>query len=165
MKTPLEKLLEPTSISLPFYLTWLPKQYLNSSLWKKFPELGPLQKHFRFVHRSSHKLARTLFYFMGKYRDELEQEQSLLGKLMEIGTELFAISATCSFAHQLYQKNSDESPLQLAKHFCEGAEKRIHDHFQNLKIPRKNPTPLTEDILQGKMQWLEDGIIEIGEAS
>ena len=83
---------------LGFYAGWYPRQWLSV-----FPTGVPkgaedLSMHFRYVQRTSHRLARSLVHAMGRYGPTLDRRQIVLGHLMDIGTELFAMSATCSYA-------------------------------------------------------------------
>ncbi len=82
---------------------------------------------------------------------------------MEIGTLLFAITATCSYAMQLNKKfEDDETPLQLAELFSLESQRKI-DHLFD-KIANNNTTKsnkLAKSILKGDMKWLEDGIIQV----
>ena len=56
---------------------------------------------------------------MATYRDKLELKQLLLARLMEIGTELFAMTASCSYALSCAKSETcDDSPIDLADYFC-----------------------------------------------
>ena len=147
-----------------FYGTWYPKQWLNSSWFKSHSPLGPLEKQFSYIERMSHKLARGLFHQMAKHQDRLEKRQLLLGHLTDIGTELFAMAATCSYAIQQSQTHiGDNTPIDLAQHFCWLARKRISDHWNSIKNPEElSANPLGKRVFHGSMRWLEEGIIWVG---
>jgi alkylation response protein AidB-like acyl-CoA dehydrogenase len=108
-----------------YYAFWYPKQFIQSFVGgRTFSEMGALAKHYRFVNKASHKLAKDIFYYMARYQQGLESKQLILGRLMEIGTDLFAMTACCSYAVMLKKKNpQDESPIELANYFCEMAER------------------------------------------
>ena len=145
-----------------YYGSWYPKQWVNASVWHPHDEVGDLGKEFKYVETTSHKLARTIFHYMGIYKDKLEKRQNILGHLMDIGTELFAISATCSYARSLIAHNpQDSSPEDLARVFSKQARLRILQHFDDLKrnADREN-NALAKRVLAGEFAWLEDGIIE-----
>src|SRR5207244_4263127 len=87
-----------------FYARWYPKQWLPFELFKvqssKFKVQGSaspsaLTRHLRYASRTSRKLARTLFHAMLRHGPKLERKQLLLARFVEIGTELFAITAVC----------------------------------------------------------------------
>ncbi|MGA8164171.1 MAG: acyl-CoA dehydrogenase family protein [Waddliaceae bacterium] len=146
------------------YSVWYTGQWVKSWIHASYKELGPLAKHFRFCERKSHQLARTLFYYMARYRKNLEKKQIILRRLMEIGTELFAMSATCSYAisRQKEQPN-DTSPITIAQYFCSMATRRITHRFRSLT---DNDDPmanhLAKCVIDKEMTWLEEGIIWIG---
>lgn len=143
-----------------FYSSWYPTQWLNSSLWSSHTELGKLAKHISFVESNAHKLARTIFHYIGLYQDRLERKQHILGLLMEIGTELFAMSATCSFAKSKLDANTDDlTPQYLADVFCLNSKRkidRLFDELTNNDDDKENK--LARSVLNGEMKWLEEGI-------
>ncbi|CAM5267886.1 hypothetical protein SVIOM74S_04972 [Streptomyces violarus] len=61
---------------------------------------GPL-RHLRYVERTSRKLARSTFYAMSRWQGRMESKQGFLGRIVDIGAELFAMSATCVRAELL----------------------------------------------------------------
>lgn len=144
-----------------FYAHWYSKQWLNRSHFSTHPELGKLGKHISYVESTSHKLARTIFYYIGYYQQALEEKQHILGLLMEIGTELFAISATCSYAHLKLQENSyDLGPQYLADVFCLNSQRKIKRLFLELTDnDDKKENKLASRVLNGEIEWLEEGII------
>jgi hypothetical protein len=85
------------------------------------PKLG---NHVRYANRASRRLARALFHAMVKNGPKLEREQVLLGKLVDIGTDLFAISATCAYARG--------EQIDVADYFCAEARIRIDNNFRAL---------------------------------
>ncbi len=147
-----------------FYSHWYLNQWFNSSMWSQHEEMGTLADHYKYVHSTSHRLARTIFHNMGLYRDKLERKQVLLGRLMEIGTELFAMASCCSYAKMLSKREgADKSPIMLADMFCKDAARRIEAHF---KSAGDNDDAVMNQvgkaILAGEAKWLEEGIRWIG---
>ena len=63
-----------------------------------------LREHVNYGASTSKRLARGLFHAMVRFGPKLDREQFLLSRFVGIATELFAISATCSFAQ--YKINS-----------------------------------------------------------
>jgi hypothetical protein len=126
--------------------------------------MGPLAKQFSYIEGTSHQLARTLFNYMAAYREKLEPRQHILNRLTEIGTELFAMAATCSYALYLQkQKNGDTSPVELAEYFCAMARRRIERHFNALSDnDDRKGNAVAKDVIYGHMKWLEDGIVWVG---
>lgn len=146
------------------YSIWYAGQQLKAFTTRSYGELGPLAKHFRYSQRTSHKLARNLFYYMVRYRQKLEKRQMLLGRLIEIGTDLFAMAGVCSYAHALHaEKSQDRSPLELADFFCQLARRRIAMNFRALTDnDDRGANHLAKSVLNKEMRWLEEGIIWMG---
>ncbi len=91
-----------------FYARWLPQ--LAVGLGQRpgsFSEFGPLAEHVRFVERHSRKLARSIFYGMTRWQAGLEKRQAFLGRTVDIGAELFAISAACAYAQTQIREHPD----------------------------------------------------------
>jgi hypothetical protein len=148
-----------------FYSGWYLKQWFNSSLWSQHDEMGALAPHYQYVHATAHRLARTTFHYMGLYRDKLERKQMLLGHLMDIGTELFAMAATCSYAKSLVERKAgDTTPFTLADYFCKESARRIERHFKDVSDNNEREmNQIGKQILAGDMRWLEDGVHWIGD--
>jgi hypothetical protein len=142
-----------------FYAIWYPPLWLPSlNSVSGLPK--PLDGHMSFVQSASKKLARETFHEMAKYQQKLESKQSILNRVVDIGTELFAISAVCSYATML-ARDGQANAVDLADSFCSDARKRIGVSFkesanntdrQNLKIAKK--------ILAKEFEWMENQIIK-----
>ncbi len=152
-----------------FYASWLPQlvvgQGLNPLAYREF---GPLATHLRFVERSSRKLARNTFMGMGRWQAHLEHKQAFLGRIVDIGAELFAMSATCSRAELLAGKDAAEgrAARELADAFCGQARVRVNELFTQLW---RNSDPADHRVatsaLRGNYEWLERGIIDASEGT
>lgn len=147
-----------------YYSVWYPSQLLMSLKSSRHSEFGELAKYFKYCEKISHKLARNIFYYMAKYQQKLERKEMILGRLMEIGTDLFAICATCSYAISLVkEKPEDHTPIQLADYFSKMAKRRIKQNFHSLTDNNdREANRLAKDVLNKNMRWLEEGIIWIG---
>jgi len=149
-----------------FYARWLPT--LVTGRGQKpgsFSEFGQLAPHLRYVERASRKLARSTFYAMARWQGRLERKQGFLGRIVDIGAELFAISATCVRAQM---DRADEAGTErgatapeLADLFCRQARLRIEELFGQLWTNSDAPDSATaKRILAGRYTWLEDGVID-----
>ena len=149
-----------------FYAGWYPRQWFHVDLWSRHAEGGPLAGHVRYVARHSHKLARKIFHAMARYQLGLEKHQQLLGRAVDIGTDLFAMSATCARALVSVQKNpADRTPIELADLFCRQARERIATNFANFfRSNDKRETRMAGKFLDGKLDWLEEGLADVGSA-
>lgn len=147
-----------------FYGLWYPKQKLGRWFASRHSELGKLAPHYRFVEKTSRRMTAKLFEAMARYQQKLEQKQLLLGRLMEIGTDLFAMSAVCSYAVALNKKDpNNTSALDLADYFCVLARRRIKERFAALKDNDDKLTDkIAERVLDKDFRWLENGIEWMG---
>src|SRR5258708_2566752 len=115
-----------------FYAKWLPKLVFGEGQRPTaFRDFGALATHLRFVERSSRKLARNTFYAMARWQANLEQRQGFLGRIVDIGAELFAMSAVCVRAEAQRSANAaeGEQAYELAEAFCEQATLRVEALF------------------------------------
>jgi alkylation response protein AidB-like acyl-CoA dehydrogenase len=121
-----------------FYARWYPKQWLPLQ-WFQVSGIRSqvCRRHLRFAAKTSRRLARTLFHAMALKGPKLEREQILLGRFVEIGTELFAIAATCLHAEQLIRSNApgvDRAELlNLVDYFCRTSRLRIAEKFRSVR--------------------------------
>jgi alkylation response protein AidB-like acyl-CoA dehydrogenase len=145
-----------------FYTGWYAQQWFNASLWERHDDMGILSGHYHYLQATAHRLARSIFHAMGMYQEKLERKQVLLGHLMEIGTELFAMSATCSYAMHLASHHQGEGPMDLADYFCRESTRRIEDHFRNLSTGNERlMNDLGKKALAGDFAWMEEGIVTV----
>jgi len=145
-----------------FYAGWYVRQWL--------PFGGPstsgfdprLAKHVRYAARTSRKLARSLFHAMARFGPKLERQQVLLGRFVDIGAEIFAITASCLRAQSLIgQKEKSAEVLALVDYFCESARLRIDHLFHDLHHNTdKEGYRLAQAVLEGKHENLQDGVLK-----
>jgi hypothetical protein len=117
------------------------------------------------VERASRKLARSTFYAMARWQGRLERKQGFLGRIVDIGAELFAISATCVRAQmdQVDDAGTDrgETAHDLADLFCTQARLRTEELFGQLwNNSDAEDSQRAKRILGGSYTWLERGIID-----
>src|SRR5881227_2614264 len=113
-----------------FYAGWYPRQWLLNGAGKVNNLHPTLRRHVDYAARTSKKLARGLFHAMARFGPKLDREQLLLSRFVGIATELFAISATCSFAqYNINHGESADEVLSVANYFCRSACMRIDNHF------------------------------------
>ncbi|MBI4341392.1 MAG: acyl-CoA dehydrogenase family protein [Candidatus Omnitrophica bacterium] len=144
------------------YALWYPQQWLSWSGWPKHQALGPrLGGHLRFIERTSHRLALALFHAAMRHQMRLAYRQQLLGRLVDIGGDLFAMAAACAKAHAMVRlQPSEQSPVELADLFCRLAKRRIALAFAQLhRNDDRTSYRMAQDVLNGRMAWLEEGIV------
>ncbi len=142
-----------------FYLTWYPAQWLprGGAPAGMHPHLAA---HLNRVAALSRRLARTLFHQMVKFGPKLEKRQVLLGRLADIGADLFAISASCVYAQKLIKEGEAEAKvLTLVDDFAAQAQTRIDQNFYGVgHNADQHGYDLTQEIVAGQHTWLERGI-------
>ena len=143
-----------------FYAWWYPKQYLGWAAWPRYAEFGPLAKHLRFVNRASRRLARSLFHSMIRFGPRLEKKQAVLFRMVEIGAELFAMSAAVSKAQLMITADpSNRGPAELADLFCRQTAWRVTVKFEEIFGNEDDQAyRLAQDVVAKKHLWLEEGI-------
>jgi alkylation response protein AidB-like acyl-CoA dehydrogenase len=143
-----------------FYATWLPKQFVGLGRFR-YGEFGRVAKHLRYVERTSRRLARSMFYAMGRYQAKLERKQAVLFRFVDIGAELFAMSAACVRAHSM-QGEEREKAMRVADVFCRAARLRIEALFDALSHNADNAIyRVAQEVLRGEHAWLERGAVQV----
>ncbi|WP_435256076.1 acyl-CoA dehydrogenase family protein [Streptomyces althioticus] len=149
-----------------FYARWLPKLVAGPGqlpgTYGEFKHGIDLSPHLRYVERTSRKLARSTFYAMSRWQGRMETKQGFLGRIVDIGAELFAMSAACVRAELLRGRGDHgREAYQLADAFCRQARLRVEELFGRLwnntdDLDRK----VVKNVLGGSYTWLEDGVID-----
>ncbi len=144
-----------------FYVFWYPKLWIGPKSWFGYGEFGRLASHVRFVERSSRRLARTLFHCMVRFGPKLEKRQAVLGRLVEIGAELLAITASCAKAQSMLKKDpKNTGPRELADVFSIQARRRVEEKFQAVWHNDDVVTYTTaRHVLEDHFTWLESGLV------
>jgi hypothetical protein len=152
-----------------FYAKWLPQLVAGrGTAPMSYAEFGPLAEHLRFVERSSRKLARQTFYGMSRWRAKLQYRQGFLGRVVDIGAELFAIAAACSRAEMLRADDEERgrSAYQLADTFCDQSRLRVEALFAALWTNTDDADRrLASGVLAGDYTWLEEGVLDPSEGT
>ena len=146
-----------------FYAKWLPQLTVGEGQNpRSFHEFGSLAPHLRFVERSSRKLARSTFYAMTRWQAELEHKQAVLGRIVDIGAELFAIASSVVYADTIAREHPDRrrAAYDLADLFACQARRRVDVLFAALwhnddAVGYAN----AQRLLDGRYTWLENGVL------
>ena len=147
-----------------FYAGWYPRLWLpfTSSLQKIKVE-GPLEEHLRFVARNSQKLARDLFHMMMRYQQGLQKKQIVLGRIVDFGAELFAMTAVISRATS---KGAPAGSERLADLFCHQARRRINGLHRAIYCnDDKLAYSIAREVLDENFPELNDNIISTWESA
>ncbi|MFE3994389.1 acyl-CoA dehydrogenase family protein [Streptomyces goshikiensis] len=151
-----------------FYARWLPRLATGAGqvpgTYREFHPAGhpDLATHLRYVERGARKLARSTFYAMSRWQGRMETKQGFLGRIVDIGAELFAMSAACVRAEHLRAGGDHgREAYQLADAFCRQSRIRVEELFGRLwsntdDLDRK----VVEGVLSGTYTWLEEGVLD-----
>ena len=144
-----------------FYSRWYPRQYWRANAGDLSKLHADLRAHMHYGAATSKKLARGLFHSMMRFGPKLDREQLLLSRFVGVATELFAMSATCSYAQHLLDSGKPAAEiLALADYFCRSARSRIDHHFAGTaKNADARGYALTQELLGGKHELLRTGIV------
>ncbi|TQM29670.1 acyl-CoA dehydrogenase family protein [Nocardia bhagyanarayanae] len=152
-----------------FYAKWFPQLAVGAgTVTGTYAEFGPLARHLRFVERTSRKQARSLMYGMARWQAGLEYRQNFLGRIVDIGAELFAMSAACVRAEAQRATGEPEghAAVELADTFCRQSRIRVRELFDRLwENTDDEDRTLTRGVLDGRYTWLEDGVIDPSEGT
>ncbi len=140
-----------------FYTAWFIKRWFGLGRWRRYREFGRLAKHLRFVSRTSRRLARHIVYGVFRHQARLEKRQAFLGRIVDAGVELFAMTATISRAKQQFEMGN-RNAANVADVFCREARKRVEQHFGALWHNQDRAKyKLGRQILDRQFTWLEVG--------
>ncbi|MFI5929242.1 acyl-CoA dehydrogenase family protein [Micromonospora sp. NPDC051543] len=142
-----------------FYARWLPTLTVGKGQSPSaYAEFGPLAGHLRQVERSSRKLARSTFYAMSRWQGKMERKQAVLGRIVDIGAELFAMSAVCVRATA--ERDTHPENIELADLFCRQARVRVDALFAALWDNTDSvDTAAAKRILAGRYASVEEGVV------
>ncbi len=161
---PLEKKAKALGRAGAFYATWYPKLAVGrGQAPQSYGDYGKLAGHMRYVERASRKLARSTFYGMARWQAGTEAHGAFLGRIVDIGAELFAISAAVVYAQTAIREHPERTAetQELADAFCNQAQLRAERLFHNLWTNADQANHrLALNVLSGRHTWLEAGIID-----
>ena len=142
-RVPIKKRLKAAVRAGLHYAWWYPKQWL--------PSLS-LNKHHRYVKNASKKLARTLFHSMLRHGPGLDKQQLLLGRITEIGTELFIIMAAVLKA----ESTKDKRDKALADAVFRNGKVKVKEKFAAIRNNNdKRNYKLGRKVLDGDYKKIE----------
>jgi hypothetical protein len=147
-----------------FYAKWFPSLMTGEGQRPgSYDEFGKLGRHLRYAERHSRKLARSTFYAMGRYQARLEKKGALLGRVVDIGAELYAIAAACVYANTIAQEDPSrrESAFELADLFCQQARRRADRLFDELfSNDDDRQYEVAQKVLAGEYEWFEADVVD-----
>lgn len=147
-----------------FYPAWYAGRLIGRGQLPSYGEFGRLARHVRYAERTTRRLGRAILHAMVRFGPKLERRQMVLFRAVDIGAELFAMSAACVRAQMLAGEGRAEA-VTLADVFCREARGRIERTFDQLFSPDDVAlTRLSRQVLDGEHAWLEAGIVGLNAA-
>jgi alkylation response protein AidB-like acyl-CoA dehydrogenase len=143
-----------------FYPTWYAARWIGKGqLPVSYASFGKLAKHLRYIERNTRHLGRSIFHAMVRFGPKLERRQLVLFRAVDIGAELFAMSAAITRAKMLAKEGNKEA-IELADYFCREARVRIERSFDELYGPDDDAMRrVAKHVLSGEHTWIERGIV------
>ena len=144
------------------YSVWYPRRWLGWGFWPRYRSFGPLSRHMRYVERTSRRLARTLFHALVRFGPGIQRRQVVLGRLVDIGADLFVMTAASVRAVKLAAENPDEgTPVELADAACKLARRRIAARFRAVfRNDDADAYRIAQRAMEGRYAALEQGIAD-----
>ena len=137
-----------------FYAWWYPYQYVGQYL-NVVSLFAP--RNLGYAKRTSHRLAKSIFHLMVLNGPGLEKRQMQLARIVDIATDLFAISATVGRAQAKAAESEEYKNVgDVAELFCREAKLRIRANFRALS--RNNDSlsrRVSQHVLNGDIRWIE----------
>ena len=159
-ETPVGEKLAAAAKAGAHYAAWYPKKYVGWSRFPKHGEFGKLSGHMGYVERASRHLARSIFHAMMRFQAKLERKQMVLFRLVDIGTDLFAMSAAVSYATML-AKQGHANAVDLADVFCKEARMRIDYNFEHVFDNHDEESyRLVLNLLKNEYDWFRGPMVE-----
>jgi alkylation response protein AidB-like acyl-CoA dehydrogenase len=147
-----------------FYAKWFPQLARGEGQKPRaYAEFGDLAKHLRYVERHSRKLARSTFYAMGRHQARLERKGALLGRIVDIGAELYAIACACVYADTIGREQPERkaAAYELAGLFAQQARRRADALFTALWANDDDAQYATaQRVLEGEHRWFEHDVLD-----
>jgi hypothetical protein len=102
---------------------------------------------------------------MVRFGPKLEKRQAVLGRLVEIGAELLAITAACSRAQAMVtQDPTNRGPVELADLFSRQARRRVEERFaavfDNDDVAAYG---VAQQVIRNEHTWLEQGMARLAD--
>ncbi len=147
-----------------FYAFWYPRLWIPS-FWPCFAWAGSWEgRYLRFISYMSKKLARKTFHAMALNGPALEKKQRALGRMVDSGMYLFAMSAVLS-RYLSNKKNKTLRPkeTELVKRVCRDLKASAKDSYGRMRIlpGSSDIVKMSQAIMNGELAWLETDIADV----
>ena len=163
-RTCLEGGIDDMAQALPFFTRISARAFTPMAFVTRGPRSGADAASWQqFVSAQSHALARKALWVSARDRYNLPRNQRVLRSLVTAGLQLFAVEALLWYASQPKLREQALSGA-LVEDFCLRVKEAFHPTpLLSLKTPLwdddRRLFHLAKDILAGRGEWLEEGII------
>ena len=141
-----------------FYARWYPARWFPAS--PSGARNPVLRRHLHFAAHTARKLARGIFHAMVRHGPKLERQQLLLFRFVNIGAEVFAMTAACLRADRMSNGAGDSEIARVADYFCRLARLRIEENFRHIGGNADTAGyKIAREALDGKLSEIEKGIV------
>ncbi|MES4825694.1 acyl-CoA dehydrogenase family protein [Streptomyces anthocyanicus] len=121
------------------------------------PESGVLADHVAYIEKASRHLGHLLHLATAELPTILERQRHL-GRIVDIGAELYAMSMACVYAKAL--AGTEDTTTTLADAFCHQSRLRVEVLFDRIRDNSdERDRDLARRVLAGSCTWIEDGVI------
>lgn len=139
-----------------YYAWWYPTRFAVWGAWRRYRTFGDLARHARYCSRAARRLARATFHGMLRYRLTLEKRQAFLFRLVDIGVDLFAMTAVLLRARSIDDDDHGEPAHELAGLFARDMRRRIESRFRCLwSNEDRLATKVGHRLLDGHYRFVE----------
>jgi hypothetical protein len=100
---------------------------------------------------------------MGRYQARLEQKGHLLGRIVDIGAELYAMACACVYADTIAREDPRrrQEAFELADLFCGQARRRADRLFTELRANDDAAQyEVAQQVLSGRYGWFEQDVLD-----
>jgi hypothetical protein len=100
---------------------------------------------------------------MTRYQAGLEKKQAVLGRIVDIGAELFAISSAVVYANTVAERHPErrDEVFELADVFSQQARRRVGDLFRGVWQNDDDANyKLATGVLKGRYSFIEEGLVD-----
>jgi hypothetical protein len=149
---------------LRFYARWYARQWVPRGLPSRPPFRHPgVRSIFRFVERTSRRLARAIFYAMLAHREQLRDDQGRQHRIEAIGEDLLTMAAAALRAESGEGIEERDVAWELVEAFWASARERIERNLRGLLGNRDSEIAVVgRHATSGRYRSLSDGIVQRG---
>ncbi len=144
-----------------FYAKFMAGNTFRWGRWPKYKEFGEFAGILRYCERTSRMLARTMVWAMMRYRAKLQVKQGFLFRVVDMGSEVYAMAATVAKVLKMRKQHDPQADkaAELAKLFCRLSMRKVEQLKRELwRNEDERLRKFAKSVLAGDHTWLETNI-------